>query len=138
MKRIGSGVTAFYLVLENVKFKLKIRKRMEKELGKIESVKFGLGGYQGAMIGIHISLSSKGWGTNTEVSAWDSEIIECTEHCKWNEESRSKQYDEMVRYISKLLKSAKVQTIDELKDKPVEVIFENNSIKEWRILDEVL
>jgi hypothetical protein len=32
---------------------------MEKRLGKIEDVKFGLGGYQGAMIGIHVTLQTK-------------------------------------------------------------------------------
>ena len=35
---------------------------MEKRLGKIESVSFGLGGYQGAMLGIHVTLGASGWG----------------------------------------------------------------------------
>ena len=35
---------------------------MEKRLGKIEEVHFGLGGYQGAMLGLHVTLGDGGWG----------------------------------------------------------------------------
>ena len=35
---------------------------MEKRLGKIESVSFGLGGYQGAMLGLHVTLGDGSWG----------------------------------------------------------------------------
>lgn len=112
---------------------------MEKRLGKIEDVKFGLGGYQDAMIGIHITLSgSNGWGVTNTKSAWDAELIECSEHCKWTEEDRSRQYDDIMRYISKLLSQAKVQSIDQLKGKPIEASFDGNLLKEWRILTEVI
>jgi hypothetical protein len=43
-----------------------------------------------------------------------------------------------MRYVSKLLKDAKVSSVDELKGKPVEVTFDGNMLKEWRILTEVL
>ncbi len=33
-----------------------------KKLGKIDSVTFGIGGYQSAMIGVFISISGNGWG----------------------------------------------------------------------------
>ena len=33
---------------------------MEKKLGKIENVKFGIGGYQDAMIGLHVTLGNNG------------------------------------------------------------------------------
>jgi len=33
-------------------------KTMEKKLGKIENVKFGIGGYQDAMIGLHVTLGN--------------------------------------------------------------------------------
>jgi hypothetical protein len=36
------------------------------------------------------------------------------------------------------LKDAKVNSVDELKGKPVEVTFDGNMLKEWRILTEVL
>ena len=111
---------------------------MEKRLGKIENVKFGLGGYQEAMIGIHVTLGDGGWGVCDNRSAWDAEMIEHSDHCKWTEKDRSKQYDDIMRYVSKLLKQAKAQTVDELKGKPIEATFDGNTIKEWRILEEVL
>jgi hypothetical protein len=43
-----------------------------------------------------------------------------------------------MRYVSKLLKEAKVDSVDKLKGKPVEVTFEGNTLKSWRILTEVL
>ena len=111
---------------------------MAKELGKIESVKFGISGYQDCMLGIHFTLGGKGWGVGDTKSAWDAERIECSSYAKWTEEDRSKEYDQIMRYVSKLLKDAKVDSIDQLKDIPIECTFEGTLLKEWRILTEVL
>lgn len=35
---------------------------MNKKLGKIKSIEFGLGGYQEACIGLSVSLIGEGWG----------------------------------------------------------------------------
>ena len=35
---------------------------MEKKLGKIKEVCFGLGGYQGEMLGFHVTLGNGSWG----------------------------------------------------------------------------
>jgi hypothetical protein len=43
-----------------------------------------------------------------------------------------------MRFLSKLLKEAKVDSVDQLKGKPVEVTFDGNLLSEWRILTEVL
>jgi hypothetical protein len=43
-----------------------------------------------------------------------------------------------MRYLSKLLKEAKVSSVYKLKGIPVEVTFDGNMLKEWRILKEVL
>jgi hypothetical protein len=43
-----------------------------------------------------------------------------------------------MRYVSTLLKEAKVNSVDMLKGKPVEVTFDGNTLKSWRILTEVL
>jgi hypothetical protein len=115
-----------------------------KHLGKIESVKFGHVGYQGAMLGIAFTFKfDESFGIGTDRCAWDAEQVEWTETCQWTEEQRSKQYDEIMRYISKLLKDAKCSDINELKGKPVELEFEGKSVlggqlKDWRILTEVL
>lgn len=111
---------------------------MEKKLGKIESVHFGLGGYQGAMLGLHITLGTDGWGVGASKANWDAEQIKCSEHAKWTEQDRDESYAEIMRYVSKLLKEAKVDSVDKLKGKPVEVTFVGNHLKEWRILTEVL
>jgi hypothetical protein len=111
---------------------------MEKRLGKITSVSFGLGGYQGAMLGLHISLGNDGWGVSDTKGNWDSEQIKCSEYSKWTESDRDKWYSDIMRYLSKLLKDAKVNSVHELKGKPVEVTFDGTLLKEWRILTEVL
>jgi hypothetical protein len=111
---------------------------MEKRLGKIEDVRFGLGGYQGAMLGLHVTLGADGWGVGDSKANWDAEQIKWTKHTKWSESDRDVWYSEIMWYVSKLLKEAKVDSVDKLKGKPVEVTFEGNTLKEWRILTEVL
>jgi hypothetical protein len=111
---------------------------MEKKLGKIESVSFGLGGYQGAMLGLHVTLSAGSWGVGDSKANWDAEQIKWSEHTKWSEEDRDGWYAEIMRYVSKLLKEAKVDSVDRLKGKPVEVTLDGNMLKSWRILTEVL
>ena len=111
---------------------------MEKRLGKITSVNFGLGGYQDAMLGLTIGLGNGSWGVSDFKGTWDAETIERDEYTKWTEEDRTKGYDETMRYLSKLFKDAKVSCVYKLKNIPVEVTFDGNLLKEWRILTEVL
>ena len=111
---------------------------MEKKLGKIESVSFGLGGYQGAMLGLHVTLSNGSWGVGDSKANWDSEQIKWGEYTQWTEEDRNQWYSDIMRDVSRLLKEAKVDSVDKLKGKPVEVTFDGNTLKEWRILTEVL
>ncbi len=110
----------------------------DKKLGKIESVYFGIGGYQDAMIGIHLSFAFSGSGVCDSRCAWDAEKIKWSKNCKWTEEDRDKQYADIMRYVSELLNQAKVDRVEKLKGVPVEVTFEGNILKEWRILTEVL
>lgn len=111
---------------------------MEKRLGKIASVSFGCGGYQGARLGIHLTLEGQGWGVGTGKDAWDYRKIECSPHAKWTEDDRSKSYAEIMRYVSGILSDAKVSTVDDLKGIPVEATFDGMMLKEWRVLTEVL
>jgi len=110
----------------------------DKRLGKIEKVYFGIGGYQDACIGINFTLTGDGWGVCDNRTAWDAEKVHVTEHSKWTEEDRDSEYSKIVRYISKLLCDAKVETVDGLEGIPVEVEFNGMCLKEWRILTEVL
>lgn len=116
---------------------------MNTELGKIEHVSFGRGGYQDAMLGLHVIISGDGWGVGATKSAWYAKMSECSEHAKWTEEDRSKEYDEIMRYVSDLLDAAKVDSVDKLKGVPVEATFEGEclagrKLESWRVLTEIL
>lgn len=111
---------------------------METKLGKIRSAEFGLGGYQESCIGLTVNIDMQGSGVCDNYSTWDSRIIECSDHCKWTEEDRSKENDEIVRYVSGLLDDAKVSNVSDLVGKPVEVTLDGMILKSWRILKEVL
>lgn len=112
----------------------------EKMLGKIVNVYLGLGGYQDNCLGIHFTFESvkDKWGVSFTKSFWDINSIQCDAYTKWDEDDRKNAYADIMIYISKLLKDANVKSVDKLKNIPVEVTFENNTIKDWRILTEVL
>jgi len=111
----------------------------EKVLGKITSVSFGYGGYNDAMMALNLTFEGPGFVTTWAITGgWAPSIIEWTDRCKWTEEERLKQQADMVCQIDKLLKDAKINSINELKNKPVELEFEKNTLKSWRILKEVL
>lgn len=109
----------------------------EKKIGKIQNIKFGKGGYQNAMIGISVDLGSdtKHWGVGDFKGAWG---MERKFEMNWTEEDRIKQLGELVIWFNDLLEKAKVETLNELIGKPVEVTFEDDQLTEWRILSEVL
>lgn len=111
---------------------------MSKQLGKISHVKFGIGGYQDCCLGIFFSFSFDGTGCNSDKSAWDKNRIKHTAHSKWSEDDRSKQYAEIMRYVSDLLSDAKVESVDKLKGVPIEAEFDGMKLVSWRILKEVL
>lgn len=112
---------------------------MRIELGKIKNVNFGNSvGYQNACFGISFTLGGDGWGVGSGMEAWDMYKIKCDKYAKWTEEDRSKQYDEIMRYISKLLHEAKVSEVYALKEIPIEATFDGNLLKSWRILTEVI
>lgn len=105
-----------------------------KEIGKIESIDFGMGGYQDAMIGFRVTLSGKGWGCGD----WRGPWARWHEGCKWTVEDQTKQAGEAVLWMRDILKAAKKSSMAQLVGVPVEVTFENYTLKSWRILDEVL
>jgi len=110
----------------------------EKQLMKISRAKFGIGGYNDAMLGVFFTFTGNSCGVGDDKSAWDCNLIKVTENTKWTEESRGRQYEDIMRYVSGLLKEAKVLNFDQLVGKPVEVTLEGNQLKSWRILTEVL
>lgn len=109
-----------------------------KELGKIDYVGFGHGGYQDAMIGLSLSFEMGCGGVSTFIGFWDDNMIDCGDTTKWTEQDRSDNHGKTVTKISNLLREAKVHDVYELKGKPVEVKMDGNMFKSFRILTEVL
>lgn len=110
---------------------------IEKRIGKIKSASFGEGGYQDACIGISFDLGSDkdSWGVGDFWGAWS---IERSDYCKWTEASRITELGEMCMRVSKLLADAKKRSVHELVGTPVEVTFDGNLLKSWRVLTEVI
>lgn len=107
----------------------------EKRLGQIKVASFGFGGYQDAMIGLSLAFGSEGWGVSTFHGAWG---VKRSEYCKWSEEDRVKQLGEACLKLRDLLEQAKVRSVEDLIGIPVEIEFEGNCLKDYRILTEVL
>jgi hypothetical protein len=114
---------------------------LRREIGKIQKVYFGFGGYQDVQIGLFLVLGSdkESWGVHTGIEGGWSTKVDCSEHCKWTETDRDGQYATMVRKIQDVLKAAKVESVDQLLGKPIEAMFKDfNTLHDWRILEEVL
>lgn len=107
---------------------------MRKELGKINSIQLGMGGYDGAMFGFSFDLGGVGWGVGDFWGTWSTR----SEGCKWSIEDQNKIFLESLLKIKQLLNDAEKDDFTELKGVPVEVIFDGNALESWRILTEVL
>lgn len=109
---------------------------MRKELGKIDNARWGLGGYQDAMIGLSLSFSMKpSSSVSTFVGAW---AIERSDFCQWTEEERLKQIGEAGMKVVELLNKIGKRDVKDLIGTPVELTFDGQSLRDWRLLDEVL
>jgi hypothetical protein len=104
------------------------------QLGKIESVKLGVGGYDDAMFGFSFVLGGKGWGVSDFWETWST----WDEGCKWSVYDQNKMFLESLLKIKDLLKAAKVSDFSKLAGIPIEATFKENTLDSWRILEEVL
>lgn len=107
-----------------------------KELGKIKTATFGLGGYQDCQIGFWLTLGGDSWGVSAGKSgAW---ALERDKYCKWTEEDRRAALADSAWELAQTLKQAKVNSVQELVGTPIEATFDGNMLKSWRVLTEVL
>lgn len=106
-----------------------------KELGKITGARYGFGGYQDAQFGLSVSLGGESWGVGDFWGMWASEP---DKHKKWTRDEQIEAHGETADRVCKLLTAARVTCVEELAGIPVEVSFEGNTLKEWRVLKEVL
>jgi hypothetical protein len=107
---------------------------MRTELGKIKEAYFGLGGYQGAHIGVWFQLGGTGWGVGDGSGTWANR----SDGAKWSIHDQREAFADSVEYVRDLLKDANVESVAALVGTPVEVSFDGMILKSWRILKEVL
>ena len=110
---------------------------MKIELGKITSVRFGMGGYQDAQFGIWFQLGGDGWGVGDGRGVWAGKP---SDHAKWTIKDKQREMGVIMLYIETLLTEGKVSNISELKGIPVEITFDSpyGRMLSWRILKEVI
>ena len=106
----------------------------ELKLMKISSVSFGFGGYNDAQLGYNFAISSVSIGVQDFWGFWS----EWDSNCKWSKQDQIKYFGELSVRVSEVIKQAKVNDFSQLKGKPVEVTFDGNRLKSWRILTEVI
>ena len=110
---------------------------MKKQLAKISSIKFGYGGYQGAMFGLSITFSGGGLEISTFEGSWPK-TMKRPEDAKWSEQDRDDELLKAVILLNTTLKDAKKEHMNQLVDVPVECILENRMLRSWRVLTEVI
>ena len=108
------------------------------KIGWIKSAKFGHGGYQECMLGLDIEFAGHGWGVSSFVGGWSWLLIGRGEHAHWTEAERSQSIEAACRLLDATLKAAKKRHVAELSGTPVEVTFDGNVLKSWRVLEEVI
>ena len=108
---------------------------METKIGRIEDVRFGTGGYQDCQIGLSLTLGNGSWGVGTFIGEWN---LKRSDGAKWSEEDRRDRFADIMWKVSVLLRAANVDDVTKLKGKPVEVTFDRNMLKDWRILSEAV
>lgn len=110
---------------------------MEKRIGKIKKASFGHGGYQDACIGVSFDLGSDKdlWGVGDFWGAWATTR---SDYCKWTEADRLTQLGEAVMRLNATMRDANVDRVERLAGVPIEVTFDGNTLKEWRVLTEVI
>lgn len=106
-----------------------------KVLGKIESAEFGKISDYPMYMGLLLEFTFDG---NYHVGDGGKFTTNMSKGCKWSAEERRLAIEERMDAVYKLLSDAKVGTVSQLKNKPVEITVENNMFKDFRILTEVL
>lgn len=115
-----------------------------EEVGKIQWVEFGFGGYQGSMIGFTFKLGGKsGWGVHQFFACGWAE--DPSESALWTKESRIKNSGEQLWKVVELLKKAKKDNLVQLIGTPIKAYFKRQGtsnlpgeIDHFEIFEEVL
>jgi len=108
---------------------------IKKELGKIKRATYGFGGYQEAQFGISFTFGGEWGGVGTFWGEWADPPPDGAE---WTVEDQDIKFANTTRKIIKIMQEAKVTNVTKLVGTPVEVVFDGNTLKDWRVLTEVL
>ena len=86
-------------------------------------------------IGLTTTLEGKGWGVGDFKghASYDPD-----EYSKWTPQERYIHLGVVFLFIRDCMEQAKVRRMKDMIGIPVEVIFDGNLLKSWRILEEVL
>jgi len=106
-----------------------------KVLGKIKSAEFGKISDYPMYMGLVLEFTFDG---DCHVGDGGKFMTNMGKDCKWSAEERRLAIEERMDAVYKLLSDAKVRTVSQLKNKPVEITLENKTFKDFRILTEVL
>lgn len=106
-----------------------------KVLGKIESAEFGKIHDYPMYMGLLLKFS---FNKSAHVGDGGKYTVNMDKACRWDAEDRRLEIEERADAVYKLLGDAKVGSISQLKNKPVEITLEDNTFKDFRILTEVL
>jgi hypothetical protein len=87
------------------------------------------------MIGLWLTLGGESWGVTAGDGAWATERNERTQ---WTEEARLAEAGAAAMKLARLLWQAHKERVQDLVGLPVEVTFDGNKLKDWRLLTEVL
>ena len=109
----------------------------EKRLGKISEAKFGTCIDRPFLMGLQLEFKMEHSGCG-DGGRYLSNIQKIGEFTKFTKQEQLENYFDNGLKIKKVLKDAKVNTVDELINKPVEVIIEDGWFKDFRILTEVI
>lgn len=109
----------------------------ETMLGRIQSISFGFGGYQGAQFGVAVSLELNGGSVSTSDFRGAFPPDDKRDEPNISDDKRTA-ISHTALWILSLLVASKKQTIDQLVGVPIEATFDRMRLQSWRILTEVL
>jgi hypothetical protein len=106
---------------------------MEKVLGKIEKVWYGLDG--DGQFGLSLTLSfGRGGAVQTFKGGW----ADYSPSAKYSYDEWLKSHTGTALFILDTLKKAKKRNVADLAGVPIEAELDGNLLKSWRVLEEVL
>lgn len=106
-----------------------------KILGKIDFAEYGTIRDYPFLIGLQLGFKL---GNSGGIMDGGKHTVNIDKKCRWEESERTTAVTVSVEKVYQILKDAKVNYVSQLVNKPVEVIIEKNTFKDFRILTEVL